>query len=926
MSAAITLTTKLIRPKGESSFHFDQWDGTPVKAAKVRIDHGNGQAKTVSWRPALSKEGLTQADLAPWNWHEAIAHHQQNGGPVIVVKGELKAKRLGDRGITAISINRWNPTLEQQLRHLGDAVVLAPDCDLADLRDWYAKAAAALPHARHLLVPGANWVQPPATDGVGVDDWLQSQPAITAPEILQAITTEGWGGGDVDGDEDGEGKTELLTGAELMQFVDMNYAIEWNELKQRAIVNGVMPRGKDKKLFYLDISNRFPSVKVKKEEAQDALDYIARENSFNPICRYIDGLKEKAARGELQLLKLDDIAVKGFGIGDDDWLSKSLLAHKLVQQLKRGLSYGYKADEMAILRGGQGDYKTEAIKALAPQADWVFTETELKDTNDWKFLLKISQSWIFLFDECDKFLRGKDSSTLKALVSNTHDSYAAKGLNEVDDHPRPSTMWGTTNQSDLFNDHTGVRRWWLMQVADGRCCDPGWIQRNRDSIWATAYTWAMWGLESYLPRGGVVQQAAEARAWGATYSLDDGDDYLRLLNAIPIQKRDGLPLPISKQSLILQASQVDTSKLWTTDRKRARDLLGDVARLVTAGNFRTHDGQIRWEESKRRIDGHPNPVAGFFPVRVAAAGEGSGQQDAYRFQADPIPSVPNPSDAVPQDWNGQTPWQDSVLTSLFQCSNLLEERRKRERGVAGAAAGGRETPRTQKRLEQLEHPPQTPSAAGDLPVPILRPISGVALEQAPESAPQPPEKPDPPRPWDEAQPDPEPAQLGTAAPADVLARHQQHLAASPARVGSHALGGDLDAFLDLPEVSDTELALAFELRVQELIDQGLLAPAPFPTTAKEDAEAALDQARWVAQAVARAQASPPAEEFVPWQLALMQARLANPTAIAHTLLCAINAPPSINGRAAKEFLESPEAQTWLEAHSHSGPATTPATP
>jgi hypothetical protein len=913
MSAGITLTAKLVRPEAETAFRFAQWDGTPVKAAKVRIDHGDGQDKTVSWRPALSKEGLTQADLAPWNWHEAITAHQQNGGPVIVVKGELKAKWLGVRGITAISINGWSPTLEQQLRHLGDAVVLAPDCDLADLRDWYAKAAAALPHARHLLVPGANWPQPPATDGVGIDDWLQSQPAITAPEILQAITTEGWGGGDVDGDEGREGKTELLTGAELMQFVDMNYAIEWNELKQRAIVNGVMPRGKDKKLFYLDISNRFPSVKVKKEEAQDALDYIARENPFNPIRRYIDGLKEKAARGELQLLKLDDIAAKGFGIGDDDWLSKSLLAHKLVQQLKRGLSYGYKADEMAILRGGQGDYKTEAIKALAPQADWIFTETELKDTNDWKFLLKISQSWIFLFDECDKFLRGKDSSTLKALVSNTHDSYAAKGLNEVDDHPRPSTMWGTTNQSDLFNDHTGVRRWWLMQVADGRCCDPGWIQRNRDSIWATAYTWAMWGLESYLPRGGVVQQAAEARAWGATYSLDDGDDYMRLLNAIPIQTRDGLPLPISKQSLILQASQVDTSKLWTTDRKRARDLLGDVARLVTAGNFRTHDGQIRWEESKRRIDGHPNPVAGFFPVRVAAAGEGSGQQDAYRFQADPIPSVPNPSDAVPQDWNGQTPWQDSVLTSLFQCSNLLEERRnKKGGGTAAAAGGGRETPRTQKRLEQLEHPPQTPSAAGDLPVPILRPISGVALEQAPESAPQPPEKPDPPRPWDEAQPDPELAHLGTAAPADVLARHQQHLAASPARVGGYALGDDLDAFLATPSTdeagpSDAELAAALSLRVEELLAAGLLLhQEPVPLEPERPLQCSPD-ALLVEQCQQRL------GQLKPWQQQAVRLRLQYqekpPASLVH-LIPEADAP-SLNGRALKEFLDHPSTQDLL---------------
>ena len=739
-----------------------------------------------------------------------------------------------------------------------------------------------------------------------MDDWLQSQPAITAQEIVQAITTEGWGGSD--GDEEEEGKAELLTGAELMKFVDMNYAIEWNELKQRAIVNGVMPRGKDKKLFYLDISNRFPSVKVKKEEAQDALDYIARENSFNPICRYIDGLKEKAARGELQLLKLDDIAVKGFGIGDDDWLSKSLLAHKLVQQLKRGLSYGYKADEMAILRGGQGDYKTEAIKALAPQADWVFTETELKDTNDWKFLLKISQSWIFLFDECDKFLRGKDSSTLKALVSNTHDSYAAKGLNEVDDHPRPSTMWGTTNQSDLFNDHTGVRRWWLMQVADGRCCDPGWIQRNRDSIWATAYTWAMWGLESYLPRGGVVQQAAEARAWGATYSLDDGDDYLRLLNAIPIQTRDGLPLPIAKQSLILQASQVDTSKLWTTDRKRARDLLGDVARLVTAGNFRTHDGQIRWEEAKRRIDGHPNPVAGFFPVRVAAAGKGTSQQDAYRFQVDPIPSVPNPSDAVPQDWNGQTPWQDSVLASLFQCSNLLEERRNKKEGGTAAAGGGRGTSPCPEKIGTLEHPLQTPSAAGDLPVPILRPISGVALEQAPESASRPPEQPEPPHSWDEAQPSPE--HLGAAAPADVLARHRQHLAAKPAQTGGHPLGDGLEAFLaEQPDAASNEdtdraLAAAFDRRVLELIGAGLVDLTPIPATPESSVDEALDQ-------TLRALA-----ELEPWQQHLLRAQLEDPSAGPAVLVNRIpveTQPARLNGRRVRDFLDQPASQALLEA-------------
>ena len=211
--AEITLAAKLARPQGQTLFHFARWDGTPVEATKFRTDHGNNQPKEVNWRPALSKEGLTQADLAPWNWHEAIAAHQQDGGPVVVLKGELKAQWLNDRGVTAISINGMDPTLEQQLKPLGNAIVLAPDCDLSDLRGWYAKAAAALPQTRHLLVPGANWAQPPDKNGVGIDDWLQSQPAITAQEIIQAITSEGWGG-----DEE-EKEKEQLTYTELLDVV-----------------------------------------------------------------------------------------------------------------------------------------------------------------------------------------------------------------------------------------------------------------------------------------------------------------------------------------------------------------------------------------------------------------------------------------------------------------------------------------------------------------------------------------------------------------------------------------------------------------------------------------------------------------------------------------------------------------------------------
>jgi hypothetical protein len=697
------------------------------------VQHLANNGETATWAKGAGPD--------PWPlWQQAEALQHGRGHWVTEAEGEKCADWLRAGGLLAISQPGHAHKPEQiQPRYLTlkkagiSGIVYLADNDAEGRRraglSKQAAAAVGLPFL--VLSAGEVW---PGIAGLGSIDDAPGTPAERVAAIEQAIPDAI---AQQQGEEE-EGKVELLTGAALLRFIDDNYTIEWNELKQRSVVNGVLPRGEDKKLFYLDISNRFPSVRVKKEEAQDSLDYLARQNPFNPIERYIDGLKEKADRGEIQLLKLADIAGKGFGF--DDWLSQLLLAHKLVQHLKRGLQPGYKADEMGIIQGRQGGYKTEAIKALSPDPSWCITSSEVKDTDEWKFLLKISQGWFFLLDECDRFLRNQHYAILKAITSNSQDSYAKKGLNDVDDHPRPSTLWGTTNETELFNDHTGVRRWWLMQQAEGLRANPGWIQRNRDSIWATVYTWAMWGVEGHLPDGSEVQKAAEARAWAATYSLDGADRYVAILSASPIQG-DGLPLPISQQTLILQATEIDIERLRMTEKKRALDLIGDVTRTITAGNFRTHDGQIRWVKGKRRIPGHANPVKGFFPERVAAAAAQGKQQatsfQADSFQADPVPRVPAPPGSVPMGWNGQTLWQETVLSTLFQRSNKKEELKKGgspDSAADGAVGcGGPDSP---QKVGTLEHPQQIPSAGMDLPVPTPRSLCGPPSEQTAVSAPQ----------------------------------------------------------------------------------------------------------------------------------------------------------------------------------------------
>lgn len=525
-----------------------------------------------------------------------------------------------------------------------------------------------------------------------------------------------------------EGQGELLEGADLQDFIRDHYKVEWDSLRRRVVVDGEIPRGETLKLFYQDLSYRY-RIKAKKEEARDALEFLAHSNPYNPIARYIESLKQRS--DELHLIPLCEIG-RAFGFAPDDWLSHLLLARKLVQQLKRGLQPGYKADEMLILYGAQGDLKSEAIKALAPESDWLAATTEIKETDDWKFLLKVSQCWLYLIDECDKFLRGKDSATLKSVLTITSDTYAHKGLNEVDGHDRFSTFWGTTNERELFNDHTGVRRWWIACVGEGRRADPGWIKQNRDSIWATAYTWAMHGLESYLPRGSVIEQAAAARAWNATYGLPYEPALRAVLEALPGTAES--PPAIAQSILIERGLDQNISDLMVRNKKAAQDLINDVRRVVEQSQFRTHGSLFRWEKkNKLRLEGFPNPVAGYralaTPQHEQAAAD---PEPPLGFQTEPIPLVPTCSDGVPTRRNGQTHWPNWDLSYLFRPFQENREVRAIEENTSPIPVTGLSLaaePPTPQKVGTVGTVAEISSRAMDLPVPTPPPTSEHPSEQ-----------------------------------------------------------------------------------------------------------------------------------------------------------------------------------------------------
>lgn len=211
----------------DQRFAYSFWDGTPVPTTRYRKNLPGG-GKRCGWCKG-GLQGRPQIDVAPYRWHKATKSLEA-GDMLFVLRGEVKADLLADRGFRSISLlNQSDERLVIELRRLAGAgviPVLVPDNDQADLHKWYAHIVAAVPEARSLLCPlgGMDWRNPPRDGGLGIEDWIaRSQPDNAA--IVAAITEKPWSQGALqkaplkDDQEDASGSTYREMVAETLKAV-----------------------------------------------------------------------------------------------------------------------------------------------------------------------------------------------------------------------------------------------------------------------------------------------------------------------------------------------------------------------------------------------------------------------------------------------------------------------------------------------------------------------------------------------------------------------------------------------------------------------------------------------------------------------------------------------------------------------------------
>lgn len=150
-----------------------------------------------------------------------------------------------------------------------------------------------------------------------------------------------------------------------------------------------------------------------------------------------------------------------------------------LSMIARAMRPGCQVDNMILLEGRQGMFKSALLRALGGK--WYAVMREAPTSKD--FEISLQGKWLIEIAELDSFGRGA-LSAVKRTITTPIDRYRSPYGTHAADHPRWSVFAGTTNSQDWNLDSTGARRIWPVEC--GNLIDIVKAKLNRDQYFAEA--------------------------------------------------------------------------------------------------------------------------------------------------------------------------------------------------------------------------------------------------------------------------------------------------------------------------------------------------------------------------------------------------------------------------------------------------------
>jgi predicted P-loop ATPase len=237
---------------------------------------------------------------------------------------------------------------------------------------------------------------------------------------------------------------------------------------------------------------------------------------FNPVRDYFSGLKWDGVSRFQQVLT-DVLHVEA------SELHLSYLKKLMTAVVMRTFQPGGKFDSILVLVSPQGKSKGRFYEVLG--GEW-YGSPDPSVINSTDAKMAFHMSIINEIQEVDKMTGKMDARNLKSLLSTREDIYRVPYGRKPQVHKRKFVLVGSANEPEgLLVDHTGNRRWWIIQLPDDRDIDVDLLKTIKDQLWAEAVELYRAGFKVYL------DEELDEQRKGANSFYEAYDPYMDLILA-----------------------------------------------------------------------------------------------------------------------------------------------------------------------------------------------------------------------------------------------------------------------------------------------------------------------------------------------------------------------------------------------------------
>ena len=267
--------------------------------------------------------------------------------------------------------------------------------------------------------------------------------------------------------------------------------------------------------------------KTTPQVSRQAINYVADHDRRNEVVAYLDGLRWD---GEVRLA---GFFARACGTPDDEY-HRRLSRNWFISMAARAKQPGCEVHVMPVLFGRQGIGKTSLLKIIGGK--WYTAITTAAQGKEFQDVLR--GKWVCEIPELDSIASTRaEISTVKALISNSVDTFRPSYGHAPMAFKRTCVFAGTTNDAGWHRDDTGGRRFGPVNCS---AIDLPWVAAARDQLFAEAMaalaageTW--WELpaeahaeqvsQHYVEHGWLAIIRAALDAWteaGTVYDSHNG--------------------------------------------------------------------------------------------------------------------------------------------------------------------------------------------------------------------------------------------------------------------------------------------------------------------------------------------------------------------------------------------------------------------